>query len=116
MFDVRMDTVRTLGREGSARPRATDSCEDMMTVDSETTPTTTPPRSVRIPDELWQAGRWVGTARRETLSDVINVAVAQYVLDGMQDTSGKLTDTDKKKLHDLISEDEVKRIIRRRTP
>lgn len=75
---------------------------------------TTPPRSVRIPDELWGAGRWVATARRETLSDVINVAVAQYVLDGMEDE--ELTDIDRQKLRDLIPEKEVRRIIRRRTP
>jgi hypothetical protein len=76
--------------------------------------TTTPPRSVRIPDELWKAGRWLADIRRETLSDVINVAVAQYVLDGMQDED--LTDIDLQKLHDTISEKEVRRIIRRRTP
>jgi hypothetical protein len=78
--------------------------------------TTTPPRSVRVPDELWKAGRWLADVRRETLSDVLNVALAQYVLDGMLDREGELTDIDRQKLHDTISEKEVRRIIRRRTP
>src|SRR5690242_21847629 len=79
-----------------------------MPIDTDTTEsTTTPPRSVRIPDELWKAGRWLATARRETLSDVLNVALAQYVLDGMLDEGDELTDIDRQKLRETISEKEV---------
>ena len=77
---------------------------------------TTPPRSVRVPNELWWAAKYLSEVRRETLSDLINATLAQYVLDGMNDPDDELTDIDRKKLRDLIPEKEVRRIIRRRTP
>lgn len=83
---------------------------------AETTVTHTPPRSVRVPEELWSAARWLATARQETLSDVVNAALAAYVLAGMTEEDRRVTDVDKEKLHRTISEEEVRRIIRRRTP
>lgn len=41
--------------------------------------THTPPRSVRIPDELWQAAKAKAAERGETVTDVIVKALERYV-------------------------------------
>ena len=41
--------------------------------------THTPPRSVRIPDELWQAVKAKAAERGETVTDVIVKALERYV-------------------------------------
>ena len=41
----------------------------------------TPRRTVRVPDELWQAAIRVASDRNETVTDVINRALRRYVRD-----------------------------------
>jgi hypothetical protein len=40
---------------------------------------TTPPRSVRVPDDLWQAAKARAEDRGETVSDVLVRALTNYV-------------------------------------
>jgi len=42
-------------------------------------PMNTPPRSVRIPDELWQAAAAEAERRGETITDAIVRALKRYV-------------------------------------
>ena len=44
--------------------------------------TPTPPRSVRIPDELWDAARVTADANGETITDVVVRALTRYVKRG----------------------------------
>ena len=39
----------------------------------------TPPRSVRIPDDLWQAAKATADQRGETITDAIVRALKRYV-------------------------------------
>jgi len=39
----------------------------------------TPRRTVRVPDELWQAAQRVAAARDESVTDVVNRALEAYV-------------------------------------
>jgi hypothetical protein len=41
--------------------------------------THTPPRSVRVPDDLWRAAQEKAARRGETLTDVIRRALERYV-------------------------------------
>lgn len=41
--------------------------------------THTPPRSIRVPDELWQAAQAKAAARGETVTDVLIRALERYV-------------------------------------
>lgn len=38
-----------------------------------------PARTVRVPDELWNAGRAVAEANGETIADVLRRALERYV-------------------------------------
>ena len=42
-------------------------------------PIHTPPRSVRVPDDLWQAARDAAQAQGITVTDVIVAALRRYV-------------------------------------
>jgi predicted transcriptional regulator len=44
--------------------------------------TPTPPRSVRVPDDLWQAAQEIAMTHGETVTDVITRALARYVKRG----------------------------------
>jgi hypothetical protein len=83
---------------------------------AETTATHTPPRSIRVPDELWKAAKYLSEVRGETISDILNVALATYVLGGMTQEDRRVTEIDREALARRIPEEEVRRIIRRRTP
>lgn len=39
----------------------------------------TPRRTIRVPDELWEAAQAVALARGETVSDIIRQTLAGYV-------------------------------------
>ena len=41
--------------------------------------TNTPPRSVRIPDDLWHAAMAAAQARGESVTDVVRRALTAYV-------------------------------------
>lgn len=42
-------------------------------------PTHTPPRSIRIPDDLWSATKAKAAERGETVTDVVVRALERYV-------------------------------------
>lgn len=42
-------------------------------------PKHTPPRSVRVADDLWDAAKKKASSRDETVSDVVNRALQEYV-------------------------------------
>lgn len=44
--------------------------------------TATPPRSVRVPDPLWDAARTTAEANDETITDVIIRALTRYTKRG----------------------------------
>lgn len=52
---------------------------DMADTGAVMKPTHTKPRSVRIPDELWQAAKVKADQRGETVTDVIVRALERYV-------------------------------------
>lgn len=79
-------------------------------------PTHTPPRSVRVPEELWEAGKQVSALQNVVISDVVNSALAEWVLAALDSEDGALRPSDKKRIRRLIPDDELRRIIRRRTP
>lgn len=46
--------------------------------------THTPPRAVRVPNELWAAAKATALDNQETVSEVINRELARYVARGIQ--------------------------------
>ena len=42
-------------------------------------PTQTPPHTVQIDDELWDAAQRIAARRRETVSDIVRHALVEYV-------------------------------------
>jgi len=42
-------------------------------------PTHTPPRSIRVPDDVWDAARQKAAERGETISQVVVDALRRYV-------------------------------------
>lgn len=50
------------------------------------TPAPLTPRSVKVPDALWNAAKAVAAARDETLSEVIRAALDRYVKRHGKDT------------------------------
>lgn len=47
--------------------------------DAPVRPTHTPPRSIRIPDDLWNAAKAKAAERGETVTDVVVRALERYV-------------------------------------
>lgn len=50
----------------------------------------TPPRSIRVPDELWMAAQDTATDRGETVSWAVNRFLAEYVTAGADEPGGAL--------------------------
>ena len=42
--------------------------------------THTPPRSIRVPDDLWDSAKEEAARRGETVTDAVNRALRRYVL------------------------------------
>ena len=42
--------------------------------------THTPPRTIRIPDDEWQAAKAAAERRGETVTDVVRAALRRYVM------------------------------------
>jgi len=51
-------------------------------VAAKTNPNHTPPRSIRVPDELWKAAQDTALDRGETVSEAVNRFLARYVKQG----------------------------------
>jgi hypothetical protein len=56
-------------------------------------PNHTPPRSIRVTDELWFAAQQVASDRGETVSEVVNRYLAKYVKAGIGKDEDALTRT-----------------------
>lgn len=56
-------------------------------------PNHTPPRSIRVPDELWFAAQEVAHDRGESVSEIVNRFLAKYVKAGVAKDEDALTRT-----------------------
>lgn len=80
-----MDIGVTLDGEevAVATPAVARPVERTGPVSPKTNPNHTPPRSIRVPDELWHAAMNVASDRGESISEAVNRFLARYVKAGM---------------------------------
>lgn len=81
-MDTRIDiTGYDDGDEGRQSASPDDMREEGETMGAKTKPTHTPPRSVRVPNELWHDAQDAASDRGETVSEAILRFLNRYVKD-----------------------------------